>query len=364
MMKQHRDTPIDVTIVCPFYNEAGIVEQSVLTLLEQLSTLDCCWELIVVDDGSTDGSREIVRRIADTRPELRLLGYRPNRGRGHALRAGIAAARGELIVTTEIDLSWGEDIVHRLVAAMRQWPDAHIVVASPHLPGGGYRNVPARRVFFSRFGNRVIRACVGDTVTMNTGMTRVYRREVIQSLPLMEDHKEFHLEVILKATAFGYRIREIPALLEWKEYKHGGQRVARKSSSSVGKLVMSHSLFSLFANPVRYVWGLAFASFALAALFLASAILLFVLQRVSVYMALMSVGLLLLGLLLFVMGVLLKQGFMVQRELWVLQRYQVLAHGPDALLSERVEVHVPPAPLPSARPAVEAVELTTAAGAD
>ena len=71
-------------------------------------------------------------------------------------------------------------------------------------------------------GNLVIRACMSNAVTMNTGMTRAYRRPLIQSLPLSEDGKEFHLEVILKATAFGARVREIPAILSWKDYKHEG----------------------------------------------------------------------------------------------------------------------------------------------
>jgi glycosyltransferase involved in cell wall biosynthesis len=349
---------MQLSVVCPFFNEAQIIEQAVLGLLEQLCTLECTWELIVVDDGSKDASREIVRRIAERRPELRVLGYAHNRGRGHALRTGIAAARGEVIVTTEIDLSWGADIVHRLVAAMKEWPDADVVVASPHLPGGGYRNVPARRVFFSRFGNRVIRACMGDLVTMNTGMTRAYRREVIQSLPLIEDGKEFHLEVILKATAFGFRIREIPATLEWKEYKHSGRRVARKSSSSVRKLVVSHSLFSLFANPVRYVWAMSAGAFVLAFLFFLAAVVLFAIGRVSVYMALMSVSLLLLSLGLFVMGVIVKQGFMVQRELWILQRYQVLAQGPGALLPQPAEEEGRTAETEARRPRLEVVDFT------
>ncbi|MFV2041264.1 MAG: hypothetical protein ACC644_04650, partial [Candidatus Hydrothermarchaeales archaeon] len=92
---------------------------------------------------------------------------------------------------------------------------------------------------------------------MNTGMTRAYRRRCIRSLPLEEDGKEFHLEVVLKAQAMHYRISEIPAILEWKEYKHEGQRTQRQSSSKVNKLIVSHSLFSLFGNPVRYVWMLA-----------------------------------------------------------------------------------------------------------
>src|SRR5262249_50690159 len=148
-----------VSVVCPFYNEAQILESAVRTLLDRLRSLDGSWELIIVNDGSTDGSAEIAQRIAkEESSRLRVLGYPTNRGRGHALRVGIAAARGDIIVTTEIDLSWGEQIVHELVAAMERWPDADIVVASPNLASGGYKNVPLKRVWLSRIGNRVIRA--------------------------------------------------------------------------------------------------------------------------------------------------------------------------------------------------------------
>lgn len=192
---------MDVTVVCPFYNESGILEHAIRTLAGRLRTLEGSWELIVVNDGSVDGSDVIAGRVAQDIPEVRVLGYRYNRGRGSALRTGIAAARGDIIVTTEIDLSWGEDIVHQLVAEMREHPEIDMVVASPHLPGGGYKNVPAKRVWLSRVGNHIIRACMTNAATMNTGMTRAYRREVIQSLPLFADGKEFHLEVMLKATS-------------------------------------------------------------------------------------------------------------------------------------------------------------------
>jgi dolichol-phosphate mannosyltransferase len=313
-----------VSVVCPFYNEAQILESAVRTLLDRLRSLDGSWELIVVNDGSTDGSAEIAQRIAkEESSRLRVLGYATNRGRGHALRAGIAAARGDIIVTTEIDLSWGEQIVHELVAAMERWPDADIVVASPNLPSGGYKNVPLKRVWLSRIGNRVIRACMSNAVTMNTGMTRAYRRQVIQSLPLSEDEKEFHLEVILKATAFGFRIREVPAVLQWKEYKHQGQRIKRKSSSQVNRLIVSHSLFSIFANPVRYVWTMSGIALALGVISFVWAVVLFALRMVSAYVALMSVSLAVVAMVLFVLGVVVKQGNMIQRELWLIQRSQL-----------------------------------------
>jgi dolichol-phosphate mannosyltransferase len=316
------ETRVDVSIVCPFYNEAQIVEHAIRKMLEQLGALQGRWELIVVNDGSTDGSDAIARRVAAESQHIRVLGYPRNRGRGYALRTGIAAARGNIVVTTEIDLSWGETIVSDLVEAMRRWPDTDIVVASPHLRGGGYKNVPAKRVWLSRIGNRIIRICMSNAVTMNTGMTRAYRRDVIQSLPLFENDKELHLEVLLKAMAFGYRIREIPATLEWKEYKLPDQPVQRKSSSRVNRLIVSHSLFSILANPVRYVWALSLVSFAFAVVSFIGAVVLFYLRLVSAYTALLSLSLFIVAVVLFILGVVLKQGNIIQRELWTLQRHQ------------------------------------------
>ncbi|HYN08795.1 MAG TPA: glycosyltransferase family 2 protein [Vicinamibacterales bacterium] len=311
---------VDVSIVCPFFNEAGIIEHAIRQMLVQLETLPGRWELIVVNDGSTDESAELAEAVAHESPRLRVLGYPRNRGRGHALHTGIVAARGDVIVTTEIDLSWGETVVHDLVDAMTRWPDADIVVASPNLPGGGYRHVPAKRVWISRFGNRVIRLCMANAVTMNTGMTRAYRRDVIQSLPLTEAGKEFHLEVILKATSFGHKIREIPATLEWKQHKRQGQVVQRKSSSKVNRLIVSHSLFSIFANPVRYVWMMSFAFFAMGLFYITVAVVLYYLQRISAFTMLFGLSLFIVGALFFVLGVVLKQGNIIQRELWLMQR--------------------------------------------
>ena len=311
---------MDLSVVCPYYNEAQILEHAIRTLLTKLDTFEEDWELIVVNDGSRDEGWDIAKRIASEHDRLRAIGYSKNRGRGHALRTGIAAATGDIIVTTEIDLSWGEDIIRELYDAIQEHREADLVIASPHLQGGTYKNVPAKRVFLSRMGNRIIRMCMSGAATMNTGMTRAYRREVIQSLPLYEDRKEFHLEVILKATSFGHGIHEIPAVLEWKNYKHEGRQVKRKSSSKVNRLIVSHTLFSVFANPVRYVWTMSITSFVLGTISLIGAVFLYAMGMVSAYTALLGLSLLILAILLFVLGVVVKQGNMIQRELWILQR--------------------------------------------
>ncbi|MGE0622645.1 MAG: glycosyltransferase family 2 protein [Pseudomonadales bacterium] len=308
-----------VSVVCPFYNEALILEEAIESLLNALKGLPTTWELIVVNDGSTDGSKEIALSFCDKHPSLRVLSYPSNRGRGYAIRTGARASQGAIIVTTEIDLSWGEDIVSRLVAAMDASPEVDIMVASPHIPGGGYRNVPPKRVFFSKFGNWVIRACVGNTVSMNTGMTRAYRAHVLSALPLYEDEKEFHLEVILKAKALGFRFGEIPSLLEWKSYKTETPGRKRKSSSRVKKLVLSHSLFSLFANPVRYAMGLAFLTMITGGGFLLGGVYRFLVGDVAAFALIIGLTLAVIALLLAAFGVIAQQGNMVQSELWRLQ---------------------------------------------
>ncbi len=312
------DNVVEISVVAPFYNEAGILDKAIRTMLEQLETLDAEWEMVAVADGPTDGSIEIARGIEH--PRLRLIEYPNNRGRGYALRTGIDAARGKLIVTTEIDLSWGERIVHDLVEALRENPGVDFVVASPHLPDGAYRNVPAKRVFYSRFGNRVIRTLMSHAATMNTGMTRAYRCAMIKSMPLHEDGKEFHLEVMLKAGPLGYRFTEIPAILEWKDYKHQGKRVVRKSSSVVNRLIVTHTLFSIFATPVRYAWSFATLSFVLGLIACVTSIVLYALGEVAVFTALMGVLLVILAIVLFMMGVVMQQGNMIQKEIWLLQR--------------------------------------------
>ena len=242
---------VDVSVICPYHNEVEIIEKAVPELMRQLAKLDGSWELLLVNDGSTDGSDDILLRLAVESPRIRPLGYFTQRGRGFALRAGIEAARAEIVVTTELDLSWGANIVQDLVRALQENPEAQIAIASPHLPGGGYRNVPAVRVWISRLGNLAIRDCLPGAVTMNTGMTRAYRRAAVQSMQLEEDGKIFHLEVIRAAAKQDLKIIEIPAVLEWRHYGEGENSRRRPSSLKIPRQIKSHLAYLLRVNPQK-----------------------------------------------------------------------------------------------------------------
>jgi dolichol-phosphate mannosyltransferase len=262
---------IKVTVVCPFFNEEAIIEKAALRTIENLRQQFAGgdWELIAVNDGSVDRSVERILKVVDGIPNVRVLSLPYNQGRGRALKSGIDLARGDLIVTTEIDCSWGDDIARRLADELAAHPSAHVVIASPHLKGGGLVNVNLRRTLLTKLGNFLIRRFFASGITMNTGMTRIYRREIIQPLVVYENGKEFHLEVLLKLVTLGFRVREIPATITWQDHKLMTNPAGkRKSSTRIFKTINSHLRFIAIAQPVRYFAWLAVCSFFVGAIFM------------------------------------------------------------------------------------------------
>ena len=196
------------------YNEASGIQENLIRLKRALQEWGCSWELIAVDDGSSDGTHQEVAVFSERHPEVRLLGYRPNRGRGYALRKGFAAARGKVVITTEADLTWGTDILRTLFEVVRQG-GVDIGIASVHMKGSRMEGVPWSRRFLSVWGNRLLSAALDHKTTAVSGMTRSYRKEVLDSLDLRSHDKEIHLEILVKAYALGFHSRDIPATLRW-----------------------------------------------------------------------------------------------------------------------------------------------------
>jgi dolichol-phosphate mannosyltransferase len=323
-----------VSVVCPFYNEQAVLVTATQRMIASLERdFGAGWELILVNDGSTDASLPQLLESAarDGRGRLRVLSFEANQGRGRAIKAGIDAARGAIIVTTEVDGSWGESIVKDLVDELDRHPTADFVIASPHRAGGALKNVPFQRVFLTRFGNLLIRAFFGSGVTMNTGMTRAYRSGVIKPLVVHADGKEFHLEVLLKLITIGFRFREIPATLTWNRFETPGKR---RSSTNIRKTIASHLQFLTIARPVRYFVAFAIVTGLMSAAFLAAAVYMLITRIApAIYLALT-------GLLTFLVS-LVFIGFAV-----------LFSETREAMRAELIRLYPPPHP-PSARMATE-----------
>ena len=311
-----------VSIVCPFFNEELIIEKAVSECLSILEKTSLDWELILVNDGSTDNSLEEVKEAVGENERVTIINYSINQGRGHALKTGITHAGGDIIVTTEVDLSWGEDIVERIVEKFRSEPALEAVVASPNIKGGGYKNVPLYRILLSRYGNTLIRYLFTRKITMNTGMTRGYRKEIIQHLDTHEKGKEFHLEVLLKLHNLGVRIGEVPAVLEWKDNKFKKDKykqdktVKRKSSTKIKRIIKTHLNFLVFARPLRYFWFISFFLALLSAGSLGFAFWRLFNKQVSIYMALVALLLGIFSLLFFGFGVISRLSMNILTEMW------------------------------------------------
>lgn len=311
----------EVSIICPAYNEAAGLAAAIGKLRECLDDLGVTAEVLIINDGSGDATAAVARAAIAGDPRFRLFSHRANFGRGRAMKTGFAEARGEVIITTEADLSWGKEVVGAMLAELRRDPRLDAVFASPHVAGGGYRNVPRHRIALSRWGNIILRALYPSNVSMTTGMTRAYRAWAIQGQRFANDGKELHLEIAHRLMSLGHRIGEVPAVLSWPGGKDGqADRTQRTNWSKIRKLIATHLAFGVFQGISRIIVpAIAFLTVAIAG-FGAWAVRNALAGEVSVFLVMVTGLLLGLWINLTVAYFLISHVFHIETDLWRLDR--------------------------------------------
>ncbi len=233
---------MELSIVIPMFNEAENVEATVSRVKDNLASFNGIYEIVAVNDGSLDNTLEILNRLARQNGELKVVSYPNNVGRGMALRKGFKESSGEIIVSIDSDLSYSPHYILDFVETLRREPDVDFVLASPYMPGGGVQDVPPLRLWISKWGNKMLRLTMPNRIYTSTGIFRAYRRKVLDSLELESDGKEIHLEILSKAIALGYRVKEIPAILTGRQ--------KGRSKFRFRKTAISHLVFSAFEKPM------------------------------------------------------------------------------------------------------------------
>ena len=233
-----------VSIVVPAFNEAAIITENLGEISEYLETLEhrFRFELIVVNDGSTDETGMLINEFAAARPNVVALHHAINFQLGQALRYAFNNAQGDYIVTFDADLSYSPDHIGRLLDEITD-SKAKVVIASPYMAGGRSTNVPRFRKVLSRWANRILSATAKGRLTTITGMVRAYDARFLRSLNLKTVDAEINPEIIYKAQILRAHIVEIPAHLDWTFRQTGGKR--RKSGVRIRRSVSS-STFSAF----------------------------------------------------------------------------------------------------------------------
>ena len=238
-----------LSLIVPAYNEGRRLGRSLAAMSAFFRAAGFRYEILVVDDGSTDDTAAIIAAAAAD-PALRAAGYGANRGKGHAVRTGMLAARGEYLMFTDADLSIPLAITADFLDALRG--DYDIAIASRWHPGS--KNAvpppPARRAMGAIFRWCVRRLVISDVRDTQCGC-KAYRAEAARYLFSRSriDRFSFDAEVIFLAARAGYRIKEVPFVLH---YSLGSSVRPLRDS-----LLMLRDLARIRLNALRGVYGRA-----------------------------------------------------------------------------------------------------------
>jgi dolichyl-phosphate beta-glucosyltransferase len=205
--------PPELSVVVPAYNESRRLPETLAVIKPYLNSLGASWELILVNDGSSDSTMELIRAEEGLDPgHLRGIDLQPNGGKGRAVAAGVAASQGAFVLISDADFSTPIDELTKLQAAIEGGSD--VAIGSRAKRGSQVEiSQPAHRVLMGKIFNLIVQLAVlpgfWDTQCGFKLWKGPVAREVFAEMKL-DGNVAFDVEVLYRARLHGYRIAEIP----------------------------------------------------------------------------------------------------------------------------------------------------------
>jgi glycosyltransferase involved in cell wall biosynthesis len=199
--------PSALSVVVPAYNEARRLDESLPPLVDFVGRAGA--ELVIVDDGSDDGTAEVAAAHLAGLPEAKIVRLALNSGKGAAVRAGVARARGRSIVFMDADLATD---LHDLPALLSGLEHADVAIGSRVVPGATVNGATGARVRMGRAFNRLTRTVTGLDLRDTQCGFKAFRAPVAQLLfhLAVVDGFAFDVEILALARRIGYRVAEVP----------------------------------------------------------------------------------------------------------------------------------------------------------
>lgn len=219
-----------LSVIIPVYNEVASIEE----IVRRVQATNRAFEIVIVDDGSTDGTRDVLRRL-DGSGNIRVLFHEKNRGKGAAIRTGLQAAQGDVFLIQDADLEYDPRDYPVLLRPIEEGI-ADVVYGSRFL--GGPRRVV---MFWHMVANKLLTLMTNVLYNsilsdMETGY-KAFRREVIENMPLHANRFDFEPEFTAKVLKRNYRIFEVPISFNPRDYSQGKKIKLRDAFEAVWTLL-------------------------------------------------------------------------------------------------------------------------------
>lgn len=221
---------MNLSVVIPVYNEVGNVKE----IIKRVQAQKLANEIVVVDDGSTDGTRDILKEL-DGKDNLRVILHERNQGKGAAVVTGFKAARGDILLIQDADLEYDPRDYPKLLQPIEE-EIADVVYGSRFL--GGPRRVA---MFWHMIANKLLTVMTNilyDTILtdMETGY-KIFRRQVIEGMNIKARRFDFEPEFTAKVLKRHYRIFEVPITFNPRDYSQGKKIKLKDAFAAVWTLL-------------------------------------------------------------------------------------------------------------------------------
>lgn len=212
----------ELSILLPAYNEASQIKECILEVDAAIRKLSPSYEIVVSEDGSKDGTDQIVAKMAQNNPNLRLLHSPTRLGKGKGIKNAVNAARGKYVLFMDVDLATDLACLPKLLATVKE--KGGMAIGSRHVKGAQVQRA-TKRTLFSLTYNALVRLLFLDGIRDHQCGFKAMNRNIAKSVldASRSDGYFFDTEMIIRCKKLGYPVTEVP--VTWEEKNKGGSKV-------------------------------------------------------------------------------------------------------------------------------------------